>query len=92
MIKSCQHKGLENFFLTGSKAKIQADHARKLQIILTKLHSAYEPHDMDTPGFKLHRLKGDLKDFLSITVSGNWRIIFKFEGNDVLLVDYCDYH
>lgn len=91
MIQSFQHKGLEKFFLTGSKAGIQSEHARKLQIILTRLHAATCPEDMDAPGFRLHPLKHNLKDFWSVWVNANWRVIFKFEGEDAVLVDYRDY-
>jgi proteic killer suppression protein len=47
---------------------------------------------LDLPGFRLHPLKGDLKGFWSITVSGNWRIIFRFEQGDAFDVDLVDYH
>ncbi|MDO8413979.1 MAG: type II toxin-antitoxin system RelE/ParE family toxin [Gallionellaceae bacterium] len=92
MIKSFQHKGLETFFRTGKKAGIQAAHARRLQIILTLLNVASAAQAMDTPGFRLHPLKGGLKGHWSVTVSGNWRLTFKFEGKDAILVDYQDYH
>lgn len=47
---------------------------------------------MDLPGFGLHRLKGDLKEFWSVTVRANWRIIFRFENGGVYDVDLTDYH
>jgi proteic killer suppression protein len=47
---------------------------------------------MNLPGFKLHLLTGNLKDNYTVTVSGNWRVIFKFEGSDAVGVDYIDYH
>lgn len=92
MIKSFQHKGLETFFRTGKKTGVQAAHARRLQIILTLLNVAKIPQAMNAPGFRLHALKGDLKHHWSVTVSGNWRLTFKFEGEDATLVDYQDYH
>jgi len=48
--------------------------------------------DMDLPGYRLHRLKGSLAGFWSVTVQANWRIIFRFEGPHVTDVDYLDYH
>ncbi len=92
MIKSFSHKGLEVFFLTGKKAGIQAVHARRLQIILTLLNVIKAPQGMNAPGFGLHALKGDLKGHWSVTVNGNWRLTFRFEGEDAILVDYQDYH
>ncbi len=92
MIKSWQHKGLKLFYDTGSKAKIQAKHADKLHDILQALDVVTEPEQMNFPGLNFHPLKGKRKGFYAVTVSGNWRIIFKFEGKDAVLVDYLDYH
>ena len=92
MIKSFRHKGLEKFFKTGSKAGIQAQHAAKLRVQLTALEHAVDAKDMGAPGWGLHRLKGDRSKFYAISVSGNWRLIFRFEFQDVVDVDYVDYH
>ncbi|MDD5271998.1 MAG: type II toxin-antitoxin system RelE/ParE family toxin [Methylovulum sp.] len=92
MIKSFQHKGLKAFFETGSKAGIQAHHARKLADVLLRLDLAKTANDVNLPGWRLHPLAGNLAGHYSITVNGNWRITFRFEGEDVVLVDYIDYH
>ncbi|MGP9766983.1 type II toxin-antitoxin system RelE/ParE family toxin [Halomonas sp. AOP13-D3-9] len=92
MIKSFRHKGLRKFFETGSTSGIQAKHATKLQIQLTALDSAKAPEDMNAPDWRLHPLSHKLKGHWSITVSGNWRLTFAFEGKDAILVDYQDYH
>jgi proteic killer suppression protein len=92
MIKSWRHKGLKLFYETGSTAKINANHADKLHDILQVLDFATVPEQMDLPGLRLHPLKGKLKGFYSLTISGNWRLIFKFEGQNAILVDYQDYH
>lgn len=92
MIKSFRHKGLRKFFETGSTAGIQAKHATKLQIQLTALDSAKGPEDMNAPGWKLPPLEGSLSGHWSITVNGNWRLTFTFDGEDAILVDYQDYH
>lgn len=92
MIKSFLHKGLELYFQTGSKAGIQPHHAAKLRVQLTMLDKAREPKDMNAPGWKLHSLTGNLAGHWAITVNGNWRITFAFEGEDAILVDYQDYH
>jgi len=92
MIKSWKHKGLKLFYDTGSISKLQAKHADKIHTILQALDVAGEPEQMDFPGLGLHKLRGNLKGFYSVRVSGNWRIIFGFEGNDAVLVDYLDYH
>ncbi|WP_191939651.1 type II toxin-antitoxin system RelE/ParE family toxin (plasmid) [Pantoea agglomerans] len=92
MIKSFRHKGLEKFFKSGSTAGIQPKHAVKLQIQLTALNSATRPEDMSAPGWRLHLLKGSLAGHWAITVNGNWRMTFLFEGDNAILVDYQDYH
>ena len=92
MIKSFRHKGLEAFFKTGSKAGIQPHHAGRLRVMLTLLDSAKRPEDMNAPGWRLHPLTGELAGHWAVTVNGNWRLIFAFEGDDAELVDYLDYH
>lgn len=92
MIRNFRHRGVEHFFRTGSKAGIQAKHADKLRLQLFALDNATRPTDMNAPGWRLHRLTGSLKDHWAISVSGNWRLTFKFEGEDAVLVDYRDYH
>jgi len=92
MIKSFRHKGIQQFFETGSKAGINADHANKLARQLMLLNSAKAPLEMNVTGWKLHPLKGGLADHWAVTVSGNWRLTFTFDGEDAVLVDYQDYH
>lgn len=92
MIKSFAHKGLENFFFTGNTAGIQQKHSDKLKVILDWLNSATHPHDMNFPGSNLHQLKGNLHGIWSVKVSGNWRVTFRFQDEDVYVVDYIDYH
>ncbi len=92
MIRSFKHKGIERFFLDGEKSGIDPDHVAKIARILDRLDASMSPHDMNLPGFKLHELKGKEKGTWSVYVSGNWRIVFRFEGNDAVQVDYLDYH
>jgi proteic killer suppression protein len=92
LIQSFRHAGLEKFFTTGSKAGIQPAHARKLERQLVVLNNAPEPGKMNVPGWDFHPLKGDLAGHFAVKVSGNWRMTFRFEGNDAILVDYRDYH
>lgn len=92
MIKTWKHKGLKSFFETGNTSGIQVKHIKRLKIILQRLNAAIKPQDMDTPGLKFHKLSGNLKGYYSVLVNKNWRIIFQFEGQDAILVDYCNYH
>lgn len=92
MIISFQHKGLRKFYEKGTKQGIIAAHATKLQMILAALEVAEAPEELALPAFSLHSLKGDLTEYWSIKVNGNWRVIFRFNGNDVELLDYLDYH
>ena len=92
MIISFTHKGLKKFYQTCSKAGIQAQHSVRLSLILSLLDVAEKPDDLDVAGLYLHQLKGSREDIWSVRVNGNWRITFRFIGNDVELVNYEDYH
>ena len=92
MIKSFRHKGLEAFYQTGSLAGIQPIHAKRLREQLTTLSIAHGAEDLTRPGWRLHGLTGNRAGFFSLTVQANWRIVFRFDGTDVELVDYLDYH
>jgi len=92
MIRSFKHKGLERFFAKGSTSGIQSVHAKRLRLILGRLHAATTPQDMNLPGLFFHQLSGRYRGRFSVRVSGNWRVTFKFEGPDASVVDYEDYH
>lgn len=92
MIISFKHKGLQKFYESGSTAGIQNSHKTKLRMILAALDSTQEIDDMNIPGYKLHPLKGKLKGLWSVTVSGNWRVTFKFENGNIYIINYEDYH
>ncbi len=92
MIRSFRHKGLERFFVKGSRSGIQSAHSERLRLVLGRLHAATMPQDMDLPGLYLHRLRGKQRGRWSVRVSGNWRVTFKFDGPDAMDVEYEDYH
>jgi proteic killer suppression protein len=92
MIRSFKHRGLEKFFLTGSKAGIQPAHARKLTDLLTALDAATSVANMDVESWRLHGLSGQLAGHWSVRVNGNWRMTFRFVDGDAEVVDYQDYH
>jgi proteic killer suppression protein len=92
MILSFDHKGLEAFFYEGTTKGIQAQHATKLRYRLDRLNGAATIHDMDVSGYDLHHLKGKLKGYWSVKVSGNWRMTFRFEDGNAYVVNYQDYH
>jgi proteic killer suppression protein len=92
MIRSFRHKGLKKFYETGSLAGIQADHAKRLRMLLAALDTAVTVQDMDVPGFRLHRLKGKAEERWSVRVSGNWRLTFEFRDGQAHVVDYEDDH
>ncbi len=87
-----RHKGVERFLRTGSKAGISAAHVPRLARQLAALNVANDPSDMNVPGWGLDPLKGMLVNHWGVSVSGNWRMTFRFNAGDVELVDYLDYH
>ena len=93
VIRSFKHKGLKSFFEKGKRAGLNQKMISKIRRILARLDAASSLKDLDYPATTgLHRLKGNLKNYLVVSVSGNWRIIFKFKNGDVHDVDLIDYH
>lgn len=92
MIASFNHKGLERFFSSSSHRGIPDRFAPRIERMLDKLDASSKPEDMNLPGYKFHRLKGDRKGSFAVTVSGNWRITFEFDGEHAVNVDLEDYH
>jgi len=92
MIVSFKHQGLKQFFESGTTRGIQANHAKRIRMILARLNAAMSPQDMNLPGLVLHELVGQRKGTWSVRVSGNWRITFTFDGVDACDVDLEDYH
>jgi proteic killer suppression protein len=92
MIGSFKHKGLAKFFTTGSTAGIQANHAKRLRLILGRLNVSTQPQDMNLAGLRLHQFSGNRAGSWSVSVSGNWRVTLRFEGEYAEVVDYEDYH
>ena len=91
MIVSFQHKGIEKYFKTESKAGIQPAHAAKLKEQLAVLNRALKPSDMNLPSWRFHQLEKKRLRY-SVRVDKSWRLTFEFEGRDAVLVDYEDYH
>ncbi len=92
MITSFRHKGLKEFFETGSKRGISPGLAARIARRLDALNAALHVTDIDVHGFDLHRLKGDRQDEWTISVSGNWRITFRFGKGDAFEINLEDYH
>ena len=92
MIKSFRHKGLKKLYDTGSRQGVKPEHTNRLRLILARLDASQSPQDMALPGLNLHTLKGKYKSYWSVSVSGNWRVIFRFENNNAVDIDYLDYH
>ena len=92
MIRSIRHKGLKRLYEDDDPRGVFAEHVEKLRRILARLDAAEVATDMDIPGYRLHALKGELHGCDAVTVSANWRVVFRFEHGDALDVDYVDYH
>lgn len=92
MIASFKHRGLKALYEGKTARRVAPEHARKLLDIMAVLDRSRTPQDVDLPGLRLHPLKGDLKGHYAVSVSGNWRVTFRFEDGDAVEVDYVDYH
>ena len=92
MIKSFQDRGLRNFYEKGETRRLPSPHIPKLRDILAALDHSRSPTDMNLPGFQLHQLKGKLRGHYAVSVSGNWRVTFRFEDGHAVDINYTDYH
>jgi len=79
-------------YKTGGQQGVNPEHVKRLRVILARLDASQSPGDMDLPGLRLHPLKGELKGSWAVSVSGNWRVTFRFENNCATEIDYNDYH
>ena len=92
VIRSLRHRGLKRLYERGDARRVSADLAERVSLALADLDDAGKPSDLDLPGYHLHPLKGSLRGFWSISISGNWRMISRFERGDVYDIDLVDYH
>jgi len=92
MIRNIRHKGLEALHVSDQPKGVHQSHVKRLRQILALLNTANTLDDIDLPGMRLHPLKGNLAGLHAVSVSGNWRIVFRFDSGDAWDVDYIDYH
>ena len=94
-IESIRHKGLRLLYEENNARGVQASSADKLRKLLFAMETAAGLDDLAVfPGWRLHSLKGNLEGFWSLTVTGNWRMIFQYEEstNTASILDLIDYH
>ena len=92
MIYNFRHSGLERLYENGDRRRIPPEYVAKVERIMARLDAATDAQHMDLPGYRLHRLTGDLEGFWAVTVSRNWRLIFRFDAGNARDVDLVDYH
>ena len=92
MIATFAHRGLRRLYERGDRSGVRPDMLAKAERILQRLDAITSPEQMSLPGYRLHPLTGDKKGFWSVSVNGNWRIIFRFEEGQPCDIDLVDYH
>ena len=92
MIRGFRHRGLERLFVDGATKGVSAQYVPRLKRILLALHHSRSPEGMALPGFRLHPLKRERRVQWAVSLSGNWRVVFRFDGEDAIDVDLVDYH
>ncbi len=92
MIASFKHRGLKKLYEEDDHRSLSPAQVDKIKRILARLDEAANVRNMALPGFGLHPLKGTLKGLWAVSVSGNWRIVFRFENGNAYDVDLVDYH
>ncbi|MGH7814871.1 MAG: type II toxin-antitoxin system RelE/ParE family toxin [Candidatus Binataceae bacterium] len=91
-IRNFKHRGLKRLYERDDRSLIRPDLLATVLEILTLLDGASSPRALNIPGYHLHQLKGDRRGGGAMTVKANWRIVFRFEGEDVRDVELVDYH
>lgn len=92
-IKNFRHKALKRLYEDDDGSYLPAASVRKIKAILAALEFADTLVQVATvPGWKLHPLKGGRKGEYSITVTANWRLTFRIEGNAITDINFEDYH
>jgi toxin HigB-1 len=92
MIRTIRHRGIKRFFQRNDRSGINAEQLPRIVHVMDTLDVATRPQDLDLPGYRLHPLRGDLKGFWSVRITGNYRIIFRMEDGDIYDIDLVDYH
>ena len=92
MILGFRHKNLERLFERDQRQGIPPALVNKIVRILARLDEATQPGDMNLPGYQLHKLRGRLEGHWAVKASRNWRVTFRFMGEDVTDVNLVDYH
>ncbi len=93
MIGSVRHKGLRRLIEAGDGKLLRPDMVGRVRRLLTALHAAEELAELESvSGWRLHPLKGELKGYWSLSVTGNWRIVFKWQSGVANEIDLVDYH
>jgi proteic killer suppression protein len=92
VITGIKHKGLRRLYERGERQGIGANMVFRVEEILSVLDAIESVDEMNIPGYRLHALIGDLQGYWSVRVTGNWRIVFRFEDGEAFDVDLIDYH
>jgi proteic killer suppression protein len=93
MIRTFRHKGLKALYEESNSSGVKQDQVKRLRALLARLEASHCPDDMNLPGLRLHPLSKDLAGFYAVNVSGNWRMLFRFDrAGDTIDVDLVDYH
>jgi proteic killer suppression protein len=92
MIASFKSKPLERFWERSDRRRLPERHVKKIKLVLDQLNASVRPRDMDLPGFDFHQLGGDRRGTFTVTITGNWRITFRWSDEDAIDVNYEDYH
>lgn len=88
MIKAFHHKGVERFFTQGAPAGVRSGNLQRLRLQLARLDAAWSPQDMNAKSWRLQIEE----DFQAVWVDEKWRLTFRFEGEDAVLLDYQRHH
>jgi len=92
-IKSFVHKGLKRLYVDDSPKGLPPDSVDKLRAMFSFLQDMQNPESLRSfPLWKAHQLTGQRKGVWSLHVTRHWRLTFRIQGDEILDIDYEDYH
>ena len=92
MIKTFSSKLLKNFWSRGRAKGIDPKSAERLEELLSALHAATRPEDMDVSGWGFHALTGDRKGQYAVEIRAQYRLVFEWKDGNAVRVNEEDYH
>jgi proteic killer suppression protein len=92
VIRNFRHKGLQRLYLSGETRGILPAHAKRLLARMERLDAERATPDELPAQWDCHVFKDELAGYLAVSISAQWRLVFRFEDGEFCDLDYVQYH